>query len=1002
MALELAQPVIDFLVTTATETDFYQGIIGNVTYDASKKMGGLTGNVVSKVFRKRLQQEETTGKIPLNHDLYRGIRHAYLSASINLLIDLKARFPQHNHTIDHITQVFSAEQKQIYKENYVLGGSINTPNIAYSEVYKIHPAYEGDRSQLKADLETDLRRELKQRFDSEEHGEAVEKIRSEIRDTTFFNQLQDYFLQEYKDRDLIQAAFDGAMLVQLASREERELEALKTLPEETQARISELLKEFQAQLAPHNQELAKVLQDYFDERTSLILISIKKLETSLKSHQTSEADRVIARIDQLESKPDFPAAKRIAGVKTSARLEHFTDREQQRHDLKQLVAQNQHKLIQICGPSGVGKTTLITKLFDELEAEPSIHAFAYVTLQDLRSLGLSGIFGPLAETLTPELRRQWEDQRKANEGNPQNQSHSLLQLLSNQRTLLFIDNFEDLLDEHNSIKDNDVASFVYTLLDSTGHNTTLFITSQRAIKLPNDLMAQTHNRTCEYPPRHGLQGLPEDDALKLFYALDSDRNEGIQDTPETKLKELIKRCDANPRVLETIVGYLRNMGELYELPDLLNDEKELSSILQNPAKALYDSQTDTLKHLLEALAIYNKAVPIEAITHIVGQDAELRKKLSQLERNYALLYNKDNKMFSLRAADQHYIYQQIAEASHQHKQAAGYYREIRKPQENWKRIEDLQANLDEFEQLIKAQDYDTACDVLTDIDFNYLMLWGYVREARDLHLQLLNKVQDKTLKGNHLGNLGNAYYGLGEVRKAIEYHEQALEISREIQDRRGEGNHLGNLGLAYKDLGEVRKAIEYYEQALEILREIQDRRGEGNHLGNLGLAYKDLGEVRKAIEYYEQALEISREIQDRRGEGADLGNLGLAYKDLGEVRKAIEYYEQALAIDREIQNPLGEGIRLFNIALVQDDLKSKLACMVRAWFLFATIGSPFQQNVLKKLKQQTEQKDFETLLRALFPSGDSILNTATKQTYTFFRDAPPNLPDQILKALAEL
>ena len=442
-------------------------------------MGGLTSNVVSKVFRKRLLQEETTGKIPLNHDLHRGIRHAYLSASINLLTDLKPRFLQHSHTIDHITQVFSAEQKQIYKENYVLGSSTNTPSIAYSEVYKIHPAYEGDRSQLKADLETDLRRELKQRFDSEEHGEALEKLRSEIRDTTLFNQLQNYFLQEYKDRDLIQAAFDGAMLVQLASREGKELEAIKALPQETQQRVQELLEAFQKQLAPHNQELAKVLQDYFDERTSLILITIKKLETSLKDHQTSEADRVIARIDQLEGKPDFPAAKRIAGVKTSARLEHFTDREQQRHDLKQLVTQNQHRLIQICGPSGVGKTTLITKLFDELEAEPRIHAFVYVTLQDLRSLGLSGIFGPLAETLEPDKRHLWEQQRKANEGNPQNQSHSLLQLLSDQRTLLFIDNFEDLLNEHNSIKDNDVASFVYTLLGSTAHNTTLFVTSQR-------------------------------------------------------------------------------------------------------------------------------------------------------------------------------------------------------------------------------------------------------------------------------------------------------------------------------------------------------------------------------------------------------------------------------------------------------------------------------------------------------------------------------------------
>jgi len=42
---------------------------------------------------------------------------------------------------------------------------------------------------------------------------------------------------------------------------------------------------------------------------------------------------------------------------------------------------------------------------------------------------------------------------------------------------------------------------------------------------------------------------------------------------------------------------------------------------------------------------------------------------------------------------------------------------------------------------------------------------------------------------------GNAYADLGDVRKAIEFHEQYLSIAREIGDRLGEGNALGNLGL---------------------------------------------------------------------------------------------------------------------------------------------------------------------------------------------------------------
>ena len=120
-------------------------------------------------------------------------------------------------------------------------------------------------------------------------------------------------------------------------------------------------------------------------------------------------------------------------------------------------------------------------------------------------------------------------------------------------------------------------------------------------------------------------------------------------------------------------------------------------------------------------------------------------------------------------------------------------------------------------------------------------------------------------RANLLTELGNTYADLGEPRRAIEHHEQALVISREIGDRWGEGNALGNLGLAYADLAEPRRAIELYEQQLVITREIGDRRGEGNALGNLGLAYADLAEPRRAIELYEQWLVITR--RDRRSSG---------------------------------------------------------------------------------------------------------------------------------------
>ena len=46
-------------------------------------------------------------------------------------------------------------------------------------------------------------------------------------------------------------------------------------------------------------------------------------------------------------------------------------------------------------------------------------------------------------------------------------------------------------------------------------------------------------------------------------------------------------------------------------------------------------------------------------------------------------------------------------------------------------------------------------------------------------------------------------------------------------NKRDQGAHLGELGLAYMELGEIGRAIEYGEQALNISRKIADRHNEG-------------------------------------------------------------------------------------------------------------------------------------------------------------------------------
>ena len=195
---------------------------------------------------------------------------------------------------------------------------------------------------------------------------------------------------------------------------------------------------------------------------------------------------------------------------------------------------------------------------------------------------------------------------------------------------------------------------------------------------------------------------------------------------------------------------------------------------------------------------------------------------------------------------------------------------------------------------------------------NVLVLRLHAREWirwSEIALAAARRLKHREYEGAALGNLGVAYWNLGETRQAIQFHEQHLTIAREIGDRSGEGNALCNLGVVYYSLGETRRAIQFYEQVLFINREIGDRRGEGNTLYVLGLTYAYAGEIQRAIEFYEQVLFINREIGDRRGESAALWDMSLALDRLGQRAQAIEYAEQSLIIREQIEDPGAPRVR---------------------------------------------------------------------------------------------
>lgn len=267
----------------------------------------------------------------------------------------------------------------------------------------------------------------------------------------------------------------------------------------------------------------------------------------------------------------------------------------------------------------------------------------------------------------------------------------------------------------------------------------------------------------------------------------------------------------------------------------------------------------------------------QAVEELKALFAEMKAK----ETNYHLLFTKHDLV------------------SH----AADYFAQARKPRAEWKKLEDLSAQLAEFDLRCAAGDYDTAASVLTEIDFDYLLLWGHYRSIIDMHMRVKDKITDRNLRMGNFNGLGFSHYSIGKVKQSINYYQQGLDAAREPKDQSSEGAFLGNLGSAYAALGDARKAIEFYEQALVIAREIGDRRGEGVDLSNIAGRYSEIAEFDKAIDYYNQALQNAREIGNRYGESKRLNGLAGVLIEIGDLQNAIINSQESLRIGQEMSSP---------------------------------------------------------------------------------------------------
>jgi tetratricopeptide (TPR) repeat protein len=173
-----------------------------------------------------------------------------------------------------------------------------------------------------------------------------------------------------------------------------------------------------------------------------------------------------------------------------------------------------------------------------------------------------------------------------------------------------------------------------------------------------------------------------------------------------------------------------------------------------------------------------------------------------------------------------------------------------------------------------------------------------------------DNLTDARRHGDRAGE-ADALDDLAQVRRfqadwrAAELHEQALSIYRDLGDRRGQGDALGGAAAAYFGLGQVERAIENNQRAIDIHRELNNQASLGFALWSLAGCLAFVGQFEQAIACHNTAIGVYKEINAPRGLALHLASRAFVNGRLGRYEPAFDDLREAAGIYHALQDREG-------------------------------------------------------------------------------------------------
>jgi len=237
------------------------------------------------------------------------------------------------------------------------------------------------------------------------------------------------------------------------------------------------------------------------------------------------------------------------------------------------------------------------------------------------------------------------------------------------------------------------------------------------------------------------------------------------------------------------------------------------------------------------------------------------------------------------------------------------------------------------------------------------------------NLKLYEKLNEKNLLGQTLGNIGADFIDQQSYGKALEYTNKAIKIGLEANNLILVTDQYNNLAAIYQiGFNDFTKALQYYFEAYKVAKKIKDYQQQGIILINIGRVYFEKTNFDTAYYYFNLSLSLFQETKNEilvADSYIELGNYYLQKGDYSQAKRLALISLEIGEKNKRLQTVFYSADLLNKIYLSEKDMAEAYKYLVIRTNANNTLSNLQKEKVLFKLEFQynQEKKDKELKIR---------------------------------------